>query len=205
MNPRRWERLCRRMECASVVPRFNALADAYSEDHRRYHTGRHIDECLSLFDALRDLCDHPDEVEYAIWLHDVVYRSRRSDNEERSADIAIGWLAECQVEKESIERVRGLILTTTHSDRPRTRDERVIVDIDLHILGADSDRFDEYEAQVRGEYRWVPAPIYRRRRAQILQHFLSRDPLYNTERCRAWFEASAKENLSRSLARLARG
>lgn len=182
--------------------RFSTLHEAYAEKHRGYHTGQHIDECLALFDKLRDLCDHPDEVEFAVWLHDLVYRPRRDDNEERSADVANKWLAECRVEKERVERVWRLIMATKHCERPGTQDEQVLVDIDLHILGASTDRFDEYEGQVRAEYRWVPGPIYRRRRAQILQQFLSREPLYNTERCRAWFEASARHNLSRSLARL---
>lgn len=200
----RWVDLCLGLGCASAGTRFDELERAHSEKHRRYHTTRHIEECLRLFDAVRGLCRFPEEVEYAIWLHDAVYHPRRSDNEEKSAGLAGRWLEECGAEGETIERVRRLILITRHTGDPQTTDERVLVDIDLHILGAPAERFDEYEEQVRSEYRWVPAPLFNRRRAQILEGFLARDPLYHTGACRSEFEESAKANLRRSLARLSR-
>ena len=202
MKQEHWRDLCGRMRCHSAAERFTELEQAHSEKHRRYHTAQHIAECLALFDTLRDLCEFPDEVEFAIWLHDVIYGPRRSDNEERSAELAVTWLTACQVEEASVDRIRRLILATRHTSRPLSRDEQILVDIDLHILGASADRFDEYETQVRGEFKWVPAILFNRSRAQILAEFQSRDPLFNTEWCQAQFEASAKRNLSRSLARL---
>jgi predicted metal-dependent HD superfamily phosphohydrolase len=35
---------------------------------------------------------------------------------------------------------------------PLTRDAALVVDVDLAILGASAERFDEYERQVREEY-----------------------------------------------------
>jgi len=198
----RWAALCRRLGCPDAVQNFEALRVAYAQPHRHYHDVRHIAECLALFDELRDDCDHPDEVEYAIWMHDVVYEPRRSDNEARSAYLAVAWLAPCDVDGPVLQRVRNLVLATRHDGAPATRDEEIIVDIDLHILGADADRFDEYEAQVRREYRRVPWFLYRRRRADILRGFLARVPLYRTERCRARSEERARANLRRSIERL---
>jgi hypothetical protein len=47
--------------------------------------------------------------------------------------------------------VHQLIMATCHAALPTTPDQALLVDIDLSILGADSERFDEYEVQVRQE------------------------------------------------------
>lgn len=46
------------------------------------------------------------------------------------------------------------------------------------------------------EYSWVPGPIYRRRRREVLSGFLARRPIYGTPELRAVFEARARENLA---------
>ena len=55
-----------------------------------------------------------------------------------------------------IERVQELILATKHKSAPATHDAALLVDVDLAILGAPVERFDEYERQVRKEYGWAP-------------------------------------------------
>jgi predicted metal-dependent HD superfamily phosphohydrolase len=70
------------------------------------------------------------------------------------------------------------------------------------VLGAPPERYDEYEAQVRREYRRVPWPIFRSRRSSILRGFLERGSIYRT----SWFlehrEAQARRNLTHALERL---
>jgi predicted metal-dependent HD superfamily phosphohydrolase len=92
-----------------------------------------------------------------------------------------------------------LILATRHDASPATADARLLVDVDLAILGAPAARLDEYERQVRAEYAWVPGPIFRRKRREILEGFLSRPRLYGSEAFRATFEETARANLSRSI------
>lgn len=80
----------------------------------------------------------------------------------------------------------------------------MLVDVDLSILGAEAQRFDEYERDVRAEYDWVPDPVFRRERRRILEQVLGRERIYSTQRMRESHEALARENLTRSLAGLAR-
>ena len=96
-------------------------------------------------------------------------------------------------------RIHGLIIATKHNVIPDTADARVIVDVDLSILGAPMERFDEYERQVRQEYSWVPGWLFRRKRREILTGFLSRPHIYNTEYFIATLEAQARANLERSV------
>ncbi len=202
LDPERWSALCDRLALDHADARFAILATAYAEPHRHYHDARHVRECLGLFDGAAHLAQRPDEVELAIWLHDVVYRPMRRRNEERSARFADWWLRASGVGDEVIARVRGLILCTRHVEDPRSRDEALIQDVDLGVLGASAERFAEYERQIRREYRWVPGPLYRRRRAAVLRSFLDREAVYRTEWFRERFEAAARHNLESTVRHL---
>jgi predicted metal-dependent HD superfamily phosphohydrolase len=132
-------------------------------------------------------------VELAIWFHDAIYDTRRSDNEQRSADWAKSAVG---------ESVGALVMVTRHDAVPEAMDEKVLVDVDLSILGAPEVRFDEYEKQVREEYGWVPGFVYRRKRREILESFLARATIYNTPRFIERYEPQARANLARSVAKL---
>ena len=164
------------------------LKARYAEPHRRYHTLEHIEHCLREFDPRQ--AREPEAVELAIWFHDAVYDTRRSDNEERSA----AWLLELMPEA---KRAAELILATKHH-RASTPDEALLVDVDLAILGQSKERFDRYEKQIREEYAWVPGLLFRRKRRKILRGFLERPFIYGTEAFRAKYEAAARANLLRS-------
>jgi len=183
---------------------FDRLLARYAERHRAYHTGEHLEECFSLWAGVRDLCEYPHEVALALWFHDGVYEPRRSDNEAVSAR----WLADAAraagVSEVSIARMHALILATRHDASMLQGDASVLVDIDLAILGSSAARFDRYETQVRREYRWVPGPLYRAARARVLRTFLERSAIYTNALFRERFEAPARTNIERSLARLAR-
>ncbi len=194
----RWDRLCERIGCPELRARFDELRAAYGERHRHYHTAQHISECLTVFDDVTEQVADPESVEFAIWLHDFVYRVRRNDNEEASAAVARAWLHDCG-DAARAEEVTRLVKATKHDGRPGTGDEALLLDIDLNVLGARRARYDEYEAQVRREYRWVPGPLFRRRRAELLEAFLNRDSIYRTEWFRTRWEQTARDNLARAI------
>lgn len=75
----------------------------------------------------------------------------------------------------------------------------MLVDADLAILGAEPARFEEYEADIRQEYRWVPSFLYRRKRRALLREFLERPAIFCTAGFRQKYEAAARRNLERSL------
>lgn len=189
---------------ASVIPAgvHPELLSRYCEPHRAYHTLQHLQECLTLRRELGEPCTSPAEIDIALWFHDAIYEPARNDNEARSAD----WLDEVAVQAGLGDGVRGrlrdLVLVTRHSAAPATPDEALLVDVDLSILGAPAERFAEYEAQVRHEYRLVPDWLYRHKRREILTGFLDRPQIYSTAECRGRFEAQARRNLAASIAAL---
>jgi predicted metal-dependent HD superfamily phosphohydrolase len=178
---------------------FRELANRYSEPQRHYHNASHIDECLAEFNTARTSGKNPVALEFAIWFHDAIYEPRRPDNEEQSAALAVEFLRPNAV---LAECVYSLVLTTkTHvpQDRP---DAALLIDLDLSILGKQTDRFAEYEARIRAEYSWVPLPLYSEKRAMILRDFLARPRIFNTDLFYDRYEAQARRNLAGSIALL---
>ncbi len=178
------------------------LLTRYAEPHRAYHTAQHLKECSKHFEQARSLAADPGAVEIALWFHDAIYDTRSSDNEDRSAAWAVRVLADVGAPAQLQNSVQAMILATKHSATPASFDAALTVDIDLSILAASATRFDEYEAQVRHEYAWVPEEAFRGARAKILHEFLARPRIYFTEFFSDRLEVPARENLQRSVARL---
>jgi predicted metal-dependent HD superfamily phosphohydrolase len=203
----RWWALCYRLGVKWGWDKDKALVNLlnlYTEPDRAYHTLTHIEDCLKEFDQVRRLAVNPDALEMALWLHDVIYDPKEKDNEARSADYAMSVLREAGISEELCVLVGELILITKHTIIPSSLDKQLIVDIDLSIFGQSEERFDEYEQQIREEYKWVSDWDFAVERTKILQSFLDRPAIYLTEFSRNKYEKKARENIARSLARLLR-
>ena len=185
------------------APTFAELVTRYSEPHRKYHTFQHLEECIRWFEASSHLATRPPEVQAALWFHDAIYNLGQADNEEQSAKWARAVLSSAGVPDDVAARVAELVLATKHTSLPRSQDERLLVDIDLSILGAGEHRFAEYEVQIRDEYSIVAEPIFRQRRRAILQSFLDRPFIYCTAYFRAALEARARFNIPSAIAKIA--
>lgn len=179
------------------------LRKAYSEPRRAYHTLHHVAECLQLLEQTQALAQSSASLELAIWFHDAVHDPRKTDNEARSAEWAQHELRRAGASIALQERIVGLVMVTSHVVEPQAPDEALMSDIDLAVLGAGPARFDEYERQVRQEYRHVPTRQFQQARRRILVDFLERERIYFTEGFRLRREAQARVNLQRSLTRLA--
>ncbi len=188
------------LACPDAV--FAELRGRYEESHRAYHTLQHLRECFDHFQTARHLTERPAEIELALWFHDAIYDPRRSDNEERSRDLAVDILSRSGVVADVINRVEDLILATRHAAVPADPDARLLVDVDLAILAAGPERFAEYEWQIRHEYSWVPWEDYRAERSRILTQFLNRASIFSTDWFQQRFEQPARLNLERSLRNL---
>ena len=199
----RWQKSWDRLGApAPGILLYEQLIARYSEPHRAYHNVQHLEECFEKLNELEDHAQHLGEVELALWFHDAVYDVKRSDNEAKSADWARSVALEAGVAPPAAQRIHSLVLVTAHEAIPSDVDQRIVVDVDLSILAAPSERFEEYERQIRAEYAWVPEDVFRARRREILAQFLARPRIFSTKTFLARHEPRARENLARSLAAL---
>jgi predicted metal-dependent HD superfamily phosphohydrolase len=186
------------------APLADALLAAWSEPSRRYHDVAHLEDCLAQLDDSAAEATERSLIEAAIWFHDAVYEPLASDNEERSAAWARRALGGLGVPAATVGEVARLVLLTRHAESPPDTDRRgaLLCDIDLSILGRGREAFERYDRNIRAEYAAVPEAAYRAARRRVLAALLARSPLYLTDRFRVRYEAAARDNLSRLLARL---
>ncbi|MDH6133906.1 putative metal-dependent HD superfamily phosphohydrolase [Kitasatospora sp. MAA4] len=201
---RRWHSALERSGATvDPEPYGRALLARWAEPQRRYHTTDHLLAVLDHVDALAEHAEHPDTVRLAAWFHDAVYRPDRSENEERSAQLAVRALREAGLAAEPIAEVVRLVrLTVGHDPLPGDRDGEVLCDADLAVLGGTAEQYAAYAAAVRAEYDFVPAEAFRLGRAAVLRQLLALPALYRTPAGHARFEQRARANLTTELTTL---
>jgi predicted metal-dependent HD superfamily phosphohydrolase len=179
------------------------LLNNYATTTRHYHNLSHIKALLNWVDLSHAHLQQPAAVRFAVWFHDVIYNTRRQNNEERSAEFARQELSHLNVPVVTINAVSAMILATKqHRAETLDEDGRWFLDFDLAILGSRPDVYRVYSQAIRREYAWVPKLLYRRGRRQVLEGFLQREQLFFTEAMRTRLEAQARLNLAEELASL---
>jgi predicted metal-dependent HD superfamily phosphohydrolase len=187
---------CRHAPLAIAADVERALATAYGEPHRAYHTAAHIAEVLRWFDAIADDVgwDDPAAVYLAVLFHDAVYDPLAKDNEARSAvrarELAGAGPRTCEL----------IELTAQHGRIDRAdHDAALFLDSDTAILGASPDAFDAYDAAIAVEYKAVPETVYRAGRRAFLETMLVKPRIFLTDYFHDRLDAAARSNLARRL------
>ena len=122
LNAARWNDLAARLGLGKPLMVFRWLESRYQQPARKYHTARHVNECLGVLDRT----NHPEA----------------------------------------------------------------------------TNRYAEFELQIRAEYWWVPTAMYRKQRAVVLNSFVRRSSVYSTHEFRERFERQARNNLAWGLEQL---
>lgn len=194
-----WHELLRTWNVAPTQAdqKFAEISAAYAGPGRFYHTLDHVQAVLGTVDGLASFAKNVNAVKLAAWLHDVIYDSTASDNEECSAEYTEQLCNELAISDG--HRVAALIRMTKAHDAGDDVDAKVLLDADLSILGADQPEYQAYAENIRREYAWVPEPEYRTGRRKVLEKFLSRPRIYHFL---SHLEEAARRNLAAEIARL---
>ncbi len=179
---------------------FEDVLTQYAGPGRFYHTLDHIGAVLEVVESLGSFARNLNAVKLAAWLHDVIYDSMASDNEERSADYAKRWCEKLSIPQGRL--VAHLILKTKTHDAGDDVDAQVLIEADLAILGAREPAYRAYAENIRREYAWVPEENYRMGRRQILERFLTKPAIFHLL---GHLEEPARRNMAAEVARFASG
>jgi predicted metal-dependent HD superfamily phosphohydrolase len=195
----RWRDLLRAWAVSpSLADRtFEEIVQAYSGPGRFYHSLDHVMEVLATVDRLASHAKNTNAVKLAAWLHDLIYDSKASDNEERSAEYAERLCQELALPE--VPLVAALIRKTKTHNADDDADAKVLIDADLAILGTSEPVYWGYAAKIRREYAWVPEADYRQGRRRVLESFLLRPRIYHLLR---QLEEPARRNMADEISRL---
>jgi predicted metal-dependent HD superfamily phosphohydrolase len=172
---------------------------AHRSSGRGYHDWTHVENCVEQLRTLPTAA--PRAAFLAILFHDAVYVAGASDNERRSAALAMeALLARCTLPEAELRSVERMILATRDHHalaNTLTAEEQTMLDVDLSILGAPWDDYAAYAAGVRREY--VPAVTtdarFRIGRSQFLAGLLGRPHIFLTPEGRRRWEDRARANV----------
>ena len=177
---------------------FNDFMDAYDTTGRGYHGLDHIENMLLDFDrvqnsAIAQQVKNPDAFKYSIFMHD--FKNGTPNDVAESVEYAINSTK--NLRSADSEYVRKLISATDYSRKPEITsfDEALMQDLDLAILGKSPEEYKNYSQAIREEYKKFDDSVYNPNRISILQNFLTKDRIYNTEYFRDNFEKTARENI----------
>jgi predicted metal-dependent HD superfamily phosphohydrolase len=196
----RFRELWRRCGAKSEADIFyKDIQKSYSEPHRFYHTLNHIDYCLKQLDSFFGNTGDSNIVEFALWYHDFVYNPLSNNNEEESANAATLVCHESEMSVSFTNKVHELILITKHSKEPSDFLQKVIIDIDLSILGSNLKSYDSFETNIRKEYSPVNDRDFLMGRTNILKGFLNRPRIFYTDFFFGKYHEAARNNLMRTI------
>ncbi len=176
---------------------WNTLEARYTEPNRHYHDKRHLACCLEQLDLAAGLIGKPDQVEMAIWFHDVINEAGQPDNEARSAAFFRARADEV-MDGGFVAAVIDLILVTTHRDPPSDLDQQFIGDIDLASFGFSWECFIRDTTNLKAEFQGPDEDYYQRKRA-FLEAMLRRPKIFLTEFFNDRYERQARDNIRRLL------
>jgi predicted metal-dependent HD superfamily phosphohydrolase len=178
---------------------YEDLEKRYSEPHRFYHNLKHIGHCLNHLDMLP--VNAPDSiiVEFALWFHDAIYNPSASDNEEKSAKLARRICQGAGLTEMFCRKAQDLILITKHTSEPENDLQKIMIDLDLCILGSDPEMYDNFESDIRKEYSHVKEKDFLIGRSKILEGFLNRQRVFYTDIYYRKYEKTARFNLARTI------
>ena len=176
---------------------YRQLVDAYREPQRHYHTLGHIEQCLDMFDACRQLAQDADSLELAVWFHDVIFEPDRPDNERRSADFYL-QLSHGVHDDERRGLVERLIMATLHDGSTLDDPDAVyMVDIDLSSFGLSWENFFEDSRNLRRESPQLGDAEYYRRKKNFQTCLLDKERFYLSDFFADRLERQARANLER--------
>ncbi|MRX38110.1 hypothetical protein GJU43_02375 [Flavobacterium sp. LC2016-23] len=173
------------------------LEKAYSGKSRHYHNLTHINDMVECFETYVDQLQFPNEVLFAVFYHDYIYKSSRKDNELKSAEFALSVLPEnISFDKQFV--FDAIYATQLHAHNT-IEDINWLIDFDLKILARDWDDYQIYFEQIRKEYRIYPDFLYKPGRAKALKHFLENDFIFQTDEFRKLYEEKARKNIEKEI------
>lgn len=119
--------------------------------HNFKHTQRVVKSTKELIENSQITVKQEEPLILAAWLHDTGYTETYAGHEEKSVEIAEGWLEDQNADRELINEVSRIILASRMQAEPKDLPEKIIKDADTSHLA--KDYFEETSEFLRQELK----------------------------------------------------
>ncbi len=178
---------------------FAEIQDKYSEPHRAYHNLSHLYSMLMSSEHFFDMIENHHLFDLSIWFHDLIYDPLSKENEKLSAQRAIELLSP-HLPADKLTTLQYMIESTAkHLPTIESVDNKLFLDLDLVILAAEENVYNNYTEAIRHEYNVYPNMVYQNGRREILEGFLKKEKIYITPFFYDNFEKRARKNINNEL------
>jgi predicted metal-dependent HD superfamily phosphohydrolase len=171
----------------------------YSQKGRYYHNLEHLDHMFSELELVKTYISDFSNICISVFYHDIIYDASSKNNEEKSAEYAKNRLRELNVEQKSIDQISDQILATKAHQKSANEDINYLLDVDLSILGKDTQTYLDYTKKIRKEYSIYPDLLYKPGRKKVLKHFLELENIFKTDYFKNKYENQTRINIEREL------
>lgn len=210
-----WTEACSECKVSDYVTRkwWKVVLDSYSEPQRYYHTLQHIGHLLWLIKhepIISNNIQNLTHVVLAVFFHDIIYNPQSKDNEDKSSELFLSFYKEAACQNLDHSLVHKYIMATkTHwtnehckmSEHWGTTDMHIFLDLDMAILSVEPSDYENYADKIRQEYCHHTEDVYRRRRINVLEQFLTHRIYCCMDMHKAW-EESARHNILTEIIKL---
>jgi predicted metal-dependent HD superfamily phosphohydrolase len=166
---------------------------------RHYHTIAHLEHLVENLKEVQNHISDWDTVLFAVFYHDIIYKSTSSTNEADSAKLAKERLGELHYDPEKMAHCEKMVLATKSHGLSGDKDTDFLTDADLSILGQSPDVYQDYRENVREEYAIYPDFLYNSGRKKALLDFIAMKQIYKTDHFFVKYEKQARKNLENEL------
>ncbi|WP_405268256.1 hypothetical protein [Cellulophaga sp. Ld12] len=177
-----------------------ALKHKYRAGSRHYHNLEHLAYMFRWLATVKSEVKNLDAMLFAIYYHDSIYNTTRSDNEHQSALYFKKMISKTSFE--AITEVMDLIAATKEHMQSDDTDTNILLDLDLAVLGEKPENYLIYAKAIRKEYYIYPDFMYRKGRKKVLMNMLNLEAIYKTDFFKTLLETTAIENLKAELKNL---
>jgi len=219
----RWYNLFEGTKYSILSKEYSFIEKQYSENDRTYHNIEHLKQSFKVLDTFctegtynfdRGCFVVSDKEEYThqkslskldisvieivIFYHDIIYnpQDRILSSEYKSSIQAYTFLNMIETVPYFYHAI-NLILATQEGYIPKTDIEKLMIDIDYSILGAENSIFENYEDAIRLEYDFLPDQWFDYYRKKWIENLLA-NGIFHTDFFINKFSKQALYNLQNS-------
>jgi len=174
------------------------ISNRYNSNKRVYHNLSHLYKMVEFYIKYKGFIINKDEILFAIFYHDIIYKIRKNNNEFMSAVHMENKLYKTKLQHMSITLIHDAILATKTHELNTNNDINFLLDFDMVILGSDRDDYNIYCNQIRNEYKFFPTKIYNLNRKKALKKFIKND-IFKTSIFKNRYEQIAIDNINSEI------